>query len=662
MFVLDNICGTVDATLEKDVNVKEMASLLEADDSGRDVIYTITPAVTSTNQALTAFVLKDTGLVFYGKDEAEVAHDYKITGLTVGSAAYAEGVEQTFDEKFGEISDFTISAEVTFYSDKNCENKTGSEYVIPDISVSTEVQAANIPADAVSFTVRYYTENIETKTKDEDGKPIYSLGYGFEITDVTTLKVNVKKLVGTKEAPAAEIAKFVNNADTTTTYRKWDNKGSEAKEAKIERTADASTIVGTIKLPQVTIKKESDPAIAVQPSTVTDKVYIKYTVTVTNTGTPAENFKNPVVLDILPTGVIFVEDADHPVLVGAGSGGENLTLTSTESIVGSSTLEIETEEGGVEYGPSETAVAFRLDGELKPGSEVKISFFAQVSENVAAYGKVVENDIFLSSSAKSFYTTSNPNGYPYQVSDGVYANELEPEAGALDTMEGGPNTGFAPRKLGGLLSDLPSAFVNDYVWVSNWKSVTVNDDSNVTLRKSVQGDRDKAFSDADNFLGSATRSNFESPESATPADEGGDQGWVNWKLTVYNGDPSVGRTHLAIGDAIPKIGDDQEQRQSAWDVVMHSISGIQVGNTTIGADKYSVYYYLGDVSGAEDAVRSVLAKDSSGTSACCSWTASSHPTNWILLLFPRESFRCIAPPPGSKNICSAPVSSSRFIT
>ena len=591
VWTLENINGVADVTLTKTSDVSSVDSLLSGD---RNVVYTLTPAVTGKNQMLTSFVLAERGIT---AEPARATFDYSITDVTIGGAT--QNVKP-LKQPDGTSLDAEIKATITYYSefiavDAANENalvapsaaKLGEETVV----VTGASQSVTAPTGTKSFTIRYFSEEVQA------ARPGYDLGEELNVSP-TTVAVTVKQIPkGEYGSPSVEITDFTNFSQVELHYPKWGADGSEPKDQREYDPAEAKVNVGKIKLPTVTIKKSDN----LEGKAARTGTMVQYTLTYTNTS-PTEVFKDPVLVDILPTGVKFKFDPPtYPVTPGTGTQGEIMTLDPANifTVEGDIKQQVETPTGL--YGDPETAVIFKLDGTLKPGSSAKLTFWAEVTASALLYTrevsepdgtvttlKKIRNDVYLSSSYQSYFTEDNPHGYSFAVSTGPSSYEW---GKILPVAAQDPNDPSPAIHEAGVHSDVLDLLKDKdqirYAFVRAADILDVVQGATLGLSKGVWGDRDDGFHDKD--VGWCTRTVLYEDEQGY---EKGDQGWAKWRLTVNNGETQAA-TDLVIGDVIPKYGDD-DNRKSSWNVYFDSFETVKANNKELvaGTD-YTVWYYTG---------------------------------------------------------------------
>ena len=537
-------------------------TLLKGD---RKVIYTLAPTVTSHNQPLQSFVLNDDGLTFTDSN-GDAEGQYTFTELVLAKPSHATDTFKTTP-----LSD-VISAKLVWDGD---ETKTRT------VALSGDSTSVTVPDGTQSFSISYFCQGVLDATNGE-----YALGRDF-VPGTVTVKATAKQIAdGTVENPATEITSFTNEADVALTYWQWSEAGGKTS-VTLTDDASAEILVKSIKLPVVSLEKTS----LGYPEAVKVGDVATYILTVQNLS-DTEDFENPVVLDMLPTGVTFTQD----YTVSSGTFGETFE-SSANVYIGRQTVQAvgdSVEDGTVVVGDSETGVVFELTGKLKPQSEITISFTAKVNPSAALYGDKISNYAFLSSSKTGYHVDGNPHGYSFCLDDETFPGTLPEEAGKF-IVDGSTEPEQLPISREAGLHDAFGKYANnntrDYVWVKAKVSVPVVAAYSLTLKKAIQGDRDSGYSAADDFLATATRTNS--------TDGAKTEGWVDYRLSVINGTDDR-KEHIVISDVLSKAGDALE---SKWDVVMDSITSVSyTGGKTIPAGQYTVLYYTGAISTAENAV------------------------------------------------------------
>ena len=618
-FTLKNINGFADVKLTKtvvehsdeedavasDIVGGSVGSLLQ---SSRKVAYTITPTVTGKNQMLTSFIVEEQGLT---SDPVSDKFDYTIDQILVGRASQKTPAGSK------------ISAEITFYA-ADGTTQVGDVKTIGDVTavpadysdpdnpveaVTDPVPFNEIPSGAKRFKISYYSQAV----MDLSDNDAYVLGEEFRAGDTTVL-MTVKQMPdgdGTVEGAAVEIDKFTNHAYTELHYPKWGADGSAPVDQPRSDNASADVNVEKIQLPFVSIQKEATLANGEAPA-LTDTI-ISYTIE-----SPANSglvFKNPVVLDILPTGVKFKYDnAQYGITV-------NPTTISCEHVPVTGVIVPRIKE--IENADAETAVLFKLTGDLAPQATVSITFYAYITYNAVAYEVPgtdqvkIQNDAYLSSAVHDLHTEANPKGYSFalgQTETGAYIfGEELATAASHDSVAKIHEEGVH----GELSSDIETNnYVGDYYeWTRATHAVGVVKGNYLTTMKGVKGDKDPGFHDEG--LGVASRTTLYADNEGY---QDGDQGHVDWRLTINDGD-NKDATLMVVGDVMAQVG-DEENRGSAWNVVFDSITSVTFNGAKVNDDKYTMWYYTGEINGALSALKTAMP-------VARSWTAESHTSGWI---------------------------------
>lgn len=588
-FELDNVLSEAYVIVKKTKTSGTVGSLLKSDQT---VTFSIdadvtainpegktNPQVKKANQPLASFVLNDVGMTFTGikADGTElpnVDEDYAITSLTLGGASH--DVTHFVLPSGVSIDDTSIDAIVTW------KDKNGT--TIQTISVkgvSGEAQTILAPDGTRAFSISYSCSDVKTKTENK-----YALGMDFDPGTIT-VSANLKQTVSTEENPViTEISKFDNTVKASLTYPKWRSDGSGYEEEIVERDDNAEAVVPveSNKLPVVSITKTST-------NDINGVVYVggtyTYRLTVTNES-DTEDFHDPVVIDMLPTGVAFSELVSSTV---TGSKGEVFNI------------EVERySESGTGTTDPETAVLFRLPGTLKHGSYVNIDFKVVISDSVLLYERDTNNNInihnytYLSSDYHTYRTNENPNGISFVTQEADTSKKYY-WAGDLEAAAGSEGTIAAQRaaKLEKILGD-DYTDGTQYLWQHANKSLIATVNGSMVLSKAVHGDLDSGFSSEVDFVGTASRNN------STPG-IAYDNGSVDYRLTLMN-TSDTNRTGLVIGDEVPWYQNNggtvtKDHLGSDWGVVMTGITGITLykkgaepKNLAVGTD-YKIFYYTG---------------------------------------------------------------------
>ena len=594
-FVLKNVFGDAKVDVDKTVTEVNSEEIVNQDATPKipslfkqssEIVYTIKQSVTSenadqpaVNQPLSSYVLTDSGLTFtqdFGSTDPDAYNgpqpSYHFTSIKIGASSHV--VENLYPV----VAADAVQATVKFYDASNT-HLVGEDQ---DVTLSSDATVTGIPATARSFTIEYFSENVKNGTSER-----YVLGEQFQPGDVT-VKVTVDKLTGDSYAtPAAEITAFTNNSSAVLEYAKWKNDGSGVEKVTKNDSDGADVTVKPIQLATVGLNKSVNPeTIDLSNANTEGIVEVTYTLQVNNTGSAV--LEQPVVLDVLPTGVSYIDGSAEFTGITGNMNVSNYTGIATETI---------TVEGQQEVlGSPETAVQFSFTGDLQPGSMIEITFKVGVPKSVLMYGEIIQfeqaygtkllNDAFAGSGATSYHTCTNPHGYSIKDSSGNDFPVLEDAAqgtGVSDKADQRVNTG--------LVDALPSSYFGDdtpYTWTSSSAQALVLADSSLVLTKAIWGDQDPGYNEEDRFLGNASRT--VDPDNP---------GWVLYRLTVSGGNSQ--RTGLIVGDVMSKVGDGRESR---WDVTFEKITFVEINGSA--TSDYTVYYYTGAIGDATAAVKAAL--------------------------------------------------------
>ena len=596
----------------------------------RQVVYTLAPDVTGKNQMLKSFFLKETGLAAltaeeYGSADVPAVPDYQIEKIVIGQASHKVPAN---------LSGAPIFAQVTFHG-------TYGDDVRPAIQLqdATTAQLTLTPNPGTkTFEIEYFSTVISNNT---DG--LYKLGEEFRVQP-TTVYMKLSK-ISDDPGPAIAIDKFKNTSEAELAYPRWSATGEGPTDTTITAPAKEIVNVDTFEIPIVDIQKHSDKSSASGNEAVTGAP-IKYTITISNTSRSNVPFVNPIVLDILPTGVTFYNPglSDYNPRLNEGSP---LTLKTPTVIVGRAVQGQVTGEDGTVYHDAETCVLFEMTGSLAPGESTDIIFYASISPSALLYDQLsspvqIHNDAYLSSAASTPRTPENPHGYPFAVNkteNGYKFGWTNPDGDDISTAAG-PDTTVCGVHESGVHEELKGnehqpdyTDVNNYIWVKAEDEVPVVAGSELTLYKQVKGDQDTYFH-GNPELGVSTRTvNVVTPTHNIK------QGYVDWLLIVDSGN-NVAK-NLIVSDVIPKVGDGL--RQSKWDNIFDSFSSVVINGEA--TNKYKVWYYVAqrgsyipegqpnagayvaDPAEIAEVIAQVQVSNTSATKEARNWTGDTH-DNW----------------------------------
>lgn len=278
---LKNRESSVAPSIGKTVVPEKVASLM---DGPAELTYMITPGLEPKNtddvqQALTSYVVKDTGLSFYtdADTKASEAPDYWFTELGLTAPSYTDGSVGTFE------------AAVTFYG------KNGAV-------VGTEKQTLPISNWDISS---YRAASFEISYRDiryADVHSGYAVGENLSAGEIA-VKAHVEESVQSRSLQ--EIRAIKNSSSLEIQSKAWGRSFAESvKEEKNSQKASASAItaVEAVSVPVLGVTKIVDPKTEVTVSSNLEYKIYAYNLS----STPMQN---TVLIDHLPKG-LSVDTAD----------------------------------------------------------------------------------------------------------------------------------------------------------------------------------------------------------------------------------------------------------------------------------------------------------------------------------------------------------------
>ncbi|MCD7862645.1 MAG: hypothetical protein LUG61_03810 [Lachnospiraceae bacterium] len=479
---------------------------------------------------------------------------YSITSVQIPSDAYYEYENLIFDDST-EKESFTISitATVTFaYSD-------GSNSEVPLTLDGTSGGYMTATSDsgkkAVSFTVTWSDAALLTQTG-------YDLGSDFTISSSNNpIKVNVTIDGQAEGSDAYAVAKIVNTADVSYAYYSWTDQGTKASASE----KDDSTVeimIPNVEAAELTLTKSvENTSSAARNATgsviIGDKLL--YTITLSNASSTVA-MENPVIIDLLPQGLEI--------------------STASESIQYAGNLQIITENSGLEIEEVQLVtqdgynlLAITTTGFLAAGGTVQLTLEASMTTTIVNY---------LTSSAdisNTAWVTSTDSGTKYK--DNTVPSVFK-SADTLLWAEGLGSTS-ADQILQDML-DLSSY----YGYLTATAPVSYIATDNVSVLKEIQGDQD---GDVWSRSGKASVTDSEST------------GWVQFRLTMTNGNDQDSLHNLMVMDVIPQEGgldfhtDTSGSSTNRWTLVYSEIESVIIrdknGNETplTEGDDYTIWYY-----------------------------------------------------------------------
>ena len=594
----------------QDEDGKRWVDSLLTDD--RHAVYYLGPGLkTQINQMLDSYVLWESGIKAYGyeiifaedgtiaqKNLVPVEMGYTFDKIVVGSASHTE--ISTVDAYYDLTLNSRIDALVTFYSDLYTGGEMDPSTVLGSVvltdmsSPKTLLKDTDYPAETKSFSISYYCPDLRAKTVEKTGVE-YSLGEHFKPTATFVYVTALQQEDGTAENPVIEVDHFTNDADVVLTYPKWadDGSGTSIKERTVHK--DHTLYVKTVEIPRVSIEKGVDPS-----PTITLDGTATYTLKISNSSGSPVPFIDPVVLDILPTGVSYV---NYSAWVSRSEGieaGQIPELKLVDIITGEVSTSVD--DAGETISGGGMALFFKLEGSIPPGAWIQIEYKAIVERGAGSFADVINgdkvlcNDAYLSSSHTVYHTALNPYGISFQDDTGRYGVPLDEAIRHIlsDSPSAGTREGKVDSELGrkGYLDPR-------YGWIPTTKPVNINLQSQIKLAKAVWGDRD-AESWHEKGIGVISRTNYAAVSDYT--------GWANWRLSVTNGYSDDRMLYnLQLGDVLPNPGDYvQYFRESHFEMDWGEIFLVRMNDDDISPDDYDVYFFVGETPDALAALLSAM--------------------------------------------------------
>ena len=541
---LGNVLGTADVKIDKkSASPTSSASLFE---QGSEITYTLTPQV-ENSYALEGFTLTDTGLTAYhgaGSTPAKLDFDtylkdqYTISQVHLGQASHETGNYKAAD---GHPEANVISAKVTFI------DFAGGEHATEPVTVSTGEQVVMAPViEGVKYAqvrVEYYSDGLENLTG-------YQLGQNFKPGTVQ-VTAELDQQQGGEDRQSVD--RGVNTAEAEIAYTPWSSTGE--KEAQVTEKAQDTAVnsFGQQQVPMVKVTKEAaDETVNLNNGTV------DYTLTLENISENGEAMINPILIDLLPEGVIV--DPDTAYFEITGDNPPNLSVRQDTVVPVAET----------------NAIVLNFSGDLEAGDSLQVVIHATVTNAAASYGTSLPNYVFATSDEPGIESDENPNAASFKDSNGVWAGELTTVATSL-RVDGGKASALKDA----LGSEGPGA-VGNYGFIGALADIRWFSSSAMTLVKENKGDRDSSYSSS--RLAQATNG-----------------GTIDYRLTMNNTSSTDNRLNLTVMDLLPQEGDlvsGGTERYSVWPAYLTGDITVTLGGETLTPDQYKVYYYTGGIPAA----------------------------------------------------------------
>ena len=262
---------------------------------------------------------------------------------------------------------------------------------------------------------------------------------------------------------------------------------------------------------------------------------ITYRLTVKNvTGEPLD-FTDPIIVDLLPQGMVVDQDTKFVNVVDRpGTIADNPTVSTG-------------------YAGDSQYVNIVFGGTIADGESITVELTATVTNAVTNYGTVMRNFAFTTSKEVGVATSDNSTGAVIRDDDGLWASELVSIATALDCLaDWHENNWVSDNQLVCVKAEYGPA--DGGVYRTDKVSVVVNDEDNADQRR------------------------------------------MHYQLSINNLSPSK-RTNLVVMDILPVVGDQRinnTDRGSEWQLYFDEMGPVTVNGQA--CSDYTVYYYSGDAS------------------------------------------------------------------
>ncbi|MCD8361980.1 MAG: LPXTG cell wall anchor domain-containing protein [Lachnospiraceae bacterium] len=431
---------------------------------------------------------------------------------------------------------------------------------------------------AVSFTVTWYDENLETYTG-------YQLGSDFKVSDAgndIVVSMHIDQQEGGNSSYYA-VAEIANNASVTYDYKEWDTTGNY-KEPSAYAVDTATTTVPNVEAPILSISKTVENETTGSTTIAVIGNTLLYTITLSNSSASLA-MDNPILLDLLPQGVVAADADDEDSLLA------NVKITSSTNE--NSTLKITNVFRARSDGY--TLLEIRTSGSLAAGETVTITLEATVDSTVLNYlssNASLENNVWVTSETAGTVYHDNTAGSAFM---GSVNNDTSWAGNYTDPTSDDVMTGML-KELG----------VTGYGYLSDSASVTFQAASSVNILKEIQGDQD-AEDDAWYYGSEGGTVTANTDEDSTE-----DDGYADFRLTVTNMSEGQDLVNIVLMDIIPKESGASFNSgiTKEWDLDFDQILSVTLGiknestgeydRTTVSESDYTVWYYTGTLESSAD--------------------------------------------------------------
>ena len=282
---------------------------------------------------------------------------------------------------------------------------------------------------------------------------------------------------------------------------------------------------------------------------------ITYRLTVKNvTGEPLD-FTDPIIVDLLPQGMVVEQDTEFVEVVDRPG-----TIAAKPAV-------------STGYAGDSQYVNIVFDGTVGDGESITVELTATVTNAVTNYGTVMRNFAFTTSKEVGVATSDNATGAVIRDDDGLWASELVSIATALDCSSN------RAQALKDALGEQGT-----YGYLADWHENNWVSDNQLVCVKAEYGPADGGIYRTDKV-------------SVIINDENDDdQRRMHYQLNINNLSPGK-RTNLVVMDILPVVGDQRINntvRGSNWPLYFDKMGSVTVNGQA--CTDYSVYYYSGDAS------------------------------------------------------------------
>ena len=524
--------GSASIGLTKSVDRSRVDSLTIKE---AELTYTLAPN-TVNGYALDAFKLNDSGLSAEPGNATLSEEWYDITEVIVGQGTMDKYLKGAKTDK-----DYAIYATVTFVG------FDGTEYTENPVNVSEgniSVKPASAGGEKIkSFYVEYSSPDLVTDTG-------YALGQNFKAGN-TVVKATVFKQEKPENGVVTSVKKIIDQADAALTFTPSDSRGNKQTPRTLTAEDDAETVVDGAKAPKIKFDKTGpDQDVPVElGSSVTYRLTVKNV-----TGEPLD-FTDPIIVDLLPQGMVVEQDTEFVEVVDRPG-----TIAAKPAV-------------STGYAGDSQYVNIVFDGTVGDGESITVELTATVTNAVTNYGTVMRNFAFTTSKEVGVATSDNATGAVIRDDDGLWASELVSIATALDCSSN------RAQALKDALGEQGT-----YGYLADWHENNWVSDNQLVCVKAEYGPADGGIYRTDKV-------------SVIINDENDDdQRRMHYQLNINNLSPGK-RTNLVVMDILPVVGDQRINntvRGSNWPLYFDKMGSVTVNGQA--CTDYSVYYYSGDAS------------------------------------------------------------------